>query len=423
MIVNAQLVSELAKQGRTNRYPRHNFSIKHRPWVLQPFFIAPVIPGETMKNMLFQSSAYSDPINDRLLGWHLEHYFFYVKHRDLNIPNGTVDEHEFGQELQNMMLDPSWAMPADWKTSTSPAYYHTVANDTVNWVHLCTAQIAQDFFREEGETWYGYLIDGDIAVACWSGNNRSWIDSLTDDANMPAGGDIGAATTVEAAEGLRTVYEQLMTQQLVNMTYEDFLRTYGVPTSKIEDHKPELLRQLKNWTTPVAAIDPADGSAVAAVKWEVTERADKARYFPEPGWLIGSTVARPKVYMKNLRTSAANVMDNALSWLPAVMRDDAWTSLKALADGYGPVPAANSGAGGYWLDVRDILLYGDQFHNYGTTFTSRNFVDLPATNLVNKYYPSLTDAKNMFVDTTNGGFVFQDGLVSLTIAGTQKDYT
>jgi len=40
------------RQGRWMRRPQHSFSLKSRPWRLDPFMIAPVLPGETLKNLL-----------------------------------------------------------------------------------------------------------------------------------------------------------------------------------------------------------------------------------------------------------------------------------------------------------------------------------------------------------------------------------
>ena len=81
---------QIAPYGRTSRTPRrpqHTFAIEARPWQLVPFFIAPVLPGETMKNMLFQARIVSDPIKNPLIGWWAEFFFWYVKHRDLNEPS------------------------------------------------------------------------------------------------------------------------------------------------------------------------------------------------------------------------------------------------------------------------------------------------------------------------------------------------
>ena len=73
-------------KGRTLRRPQHPFSLMIRPFQLQPFSIAPVLPGETLKNLLTQARVVTDPLNPltRVVGWWCEHYYFYVKHRDLS---------------------------------------------------------------------------------------------------------------------------------------------------------------------------------------------------------------------------------------------------------------------------------------------------------------------------------------------------
>ena len=73
----------LPQQGRVLRRPQHPFQIRTRPWLLQPFFIAPVLPGETMENCLIQFRSVTDPIKSPLVGWWAEYYLFYVRHRDL----------------------------------------------------------------------------------------------------------------------------------------------------------------------------------------------------------------------------------------------------------------------------------------------------------------------------------------------------
>ena len=80
----ASLVEELTPSGRVSRRPQHSFQVEHLPYQIQPFFLAPVIPGETMENALLQARAVSDPLKHPLIGWWLEHYLFYVKLTDLD---------------------------------------------------------------------------------------------------------------------------------------------------------------------------------------------------------------------------------------------------------------------------------------------------------------------------------------------------
>jgi len=77
------VIGQPAQTARKMRSPSHQFNLAWRPWQIQPFMVAPVLPGETMKSMLLQARAVTDPIANGLIGWWLEHYVFYVKLRDL----------------------------------------------------------------------------------------------------------------------------------------------------------------------------------------------------------------------------------------------------------------------------------------------------------------------------------------------------
>ena len=69
---------------RVMRYPEHTFNLRTRPWQIVPFMCAPVIPGETLKNLLMQTRVISKPLSNSMIGWWHETFFFYVKHRDLD---------------------------------------------------------------------------------------------------------------------------------------------------------------------------------------------------------------------------------------------------------------------------------------------------------------------------------------------------
>ena len=81
---NVLAMAPARRTGRVTRGPRHSFNLRHRPFQIQPFLLAPVLPGETMKSLLLQSRAVTSPISNPLVGWWLEYYVFYVKHRDLD---------------------------------------------------------------------------------------------------------------------------------------------------------------------------------------------------------------------------------------------------------------------------------------------------------------------------------------------------
>ena len=105
------------------------------------------------------------------------------------------------------------------------------------------------------------------------------------------------------------------------------------------------------------------------------------------------------------------------------------TSLKQFAAGTGPLGDRTTDTDAYWLDMRDELLYGDQFQNMvafavvPTNTGANHLLALPDTAL-NFKYPSETMCKSFFVDAAGTAFyVRQDGYASLSVKGYEADYT
>lgn len=415
-MLNVNPTTRMPQVGRKVRKPQHRFQIEHRPFQVQPFAIAPVLPGETMKNALLQARVVTDPIKNKLVGWHIEYYLFYVKHRDLVDISAT---------LQDMMLDLTVDVSTTYAEAANVKYNHP--GGTINWVRRCTERVVECYFRDEGETALQYAIDGLPAAAI---NVENWAQSsglsAVYDTEPAPELTVGTDGKINASEvnTMMQNWEFLRGNNMTDMTYEDYLRSFGISAPKVELHRPELLRYVREWSYPSNTINPTDGSAASAVSWAVSERADKDRLFREPGFVIGLTVARPKVYLKNLDGNGVGMMADALTWLPALMKDDPWTSLKKFTEAKGPLATIVTDAGGYWIDVKDLLLYGDDFINVARSTAGLSTVALPSANLVNKYYPALADVEGLFVGATaDKQKVRQDGILTLDILGNQFDTT
>lgn len=400
--------------ARRLRSPQHSFNLRARPFQIQPFFIAPVLPGETLKNLQVQARIVSDPIKNSIIGWWTEHHFFYCKHRDL--PGST--------DFQAMQLDPDYDL-STYKIAADPEFYHGAS--MVSWARQCYIAVVENYFRDEGENWNTYTI-GNMAAA--QIKQETWLNSaLLDDnyiVDMPPNVDLDASGTITADEVQRAMRMWMLQQShnLTDMTYEDFLATYGIRQEQAAINRPELVRSLMEWTYPTNTIDPTDGSAASAVSWAIRGSADKDRFFREPGFLFGVQVTRPKVYLRNVDGSAVGALDSALAWLPAIMADDPRTSLKKESATTGPLQTLVTDAGGYWFDVKDLFVYGDQFLNYALSATDANIVDLPAAaSLANKRYPDSDDVDALFAAASPANKIKSDGLVSLNIMGRVWDTT
>lgn len=410
MAGSVQLVQAAKRAGRVTRSPKHTFHLRHKPFLLQPFMIAPVLPGETMKTLMLQSRAVTSPIANPLVGWWLEYYFFYVKHRDLD---GRDDFSEMMLDLDKDLS--GYNVAADAKT------YHMAGR--INWASLCLKRVTEEYFRDEGQLWTANNVDGLPVVKINSDNPTN---SLILDDNFQGPNDeaitVGADDQITMSEidaAMRT-WQFQRANNMTEMDYEDWLATYGIRSAPAENHRPELLRYVREWQYPSNTINPADGVPSSAVSWAIAERADKDRFFREPGFIFGVTVARPKVYLRNQDGSVADTLQGALEWLPAILRDDPWTSVKKFAHTDGPYSVVTD-ANGYWLDLKDLFIYGDQFINFAVSgVNNANLVDLPSAGL-NVLYPSTTDIDNLFSGT--GKTLSQDGVVQLSILGALQDTT
>lgn len=402
MVLPVQLAA-VTPQRRVMRYPEHTFFTRNRPWAITPCLLAPVLPGETLKNVLYQARSVTKPLAQGIIGWWFETFLFYVKHRDLDDRDA----------LTQMVLDQTRDNSALASAANVPTYH---AAGGIDWTSKCLKRVVEEYFRDDGEAWNVAMIGNYPAAKV---GRDIWLDSLINNAAMPEVADLPESATDEEKSYQTWLF--MRQQKMVEMDYEEWLRTYGVRTSRVELHKPELIRFIREWAYPSNTVDPVTGAPVGAASWSVQERADKDRFFTEPGFIFGVTVHRPKVYFSKLKGSAAGFLNDAFSWLPAVMRDAPETSLKEFANNAGPL--AGNITDGYWIDMRDLFLYGDQFHNLPNTTVASNRVDLPALTGVWKY-ATATDADAMFLSAVApANEILTDGVFRFTIAGREQDHT
>lgn len=415
-----RVVQALPETGRKSRRPAHRFQLRQRPYVIQPFMIAPVLPGETMKNAMLQSRCVTDPIDNPLIGWWLEHYLFYCPFSCL----------PHADDLKELMISQS-ATLSNVPTAAKQAHYHANGPDFVS---ECLQAVTEAFFRDAGVAWdaSGQTITQDSETMPIAGLRRmdSWLDSVFDVTALPTSdGAVVDETTglYDELDERRLMYERIRELGMTEATYEDWLRMNGVTAEKeAAVSRPELLRESSKWSYPTNTIDPTTGDPSSAVSWAIAEEASKARFFKEPGFILGVCVVRPKVYLGRQYGNAASLFNSALNWMPA-MAHEAAASIIEVTKTVGPlgsgVADATSPSHNYIVDLRDLLLYGDQFMNFDLTATDAGIVALPKADLT-KRFPSSADIQALFVGTTEAtGLVRQDGVCMLNILGKQTDQT
>lgn len=406
----ASAIQAVPQRKRIARRPQYVFNLITRPYQIQPFMIAPVLPGETLQNGLMQSRVVTDPVINRLVGWWKEYYWFYVKHRDL--ANSA--------HFQAMMLDADYDLSSIYSAAKTYHYSHA---GTVDWVGECLTAVVNEYFRDEGDN--PSALDN-LPVAKIM--DQRWLDSVAneddfdapDDPEITIGGD-GKVSASEIETAMRN-WEFFRANGLTEMSYEDYLSSYGVRLPSVENDVPELLRYVRQWQYPISAIDPADGSAANAVVWSMSERMDKPRFFKEPGFVFGVTVARPKLYFGTQNAGAVGLLKNAYAWLPAILTNDPRAALQKITAGAnGPL---STNTDNYWVDLRDVFLYGDQFLNYAvaTAITDGAAIAMP-TAALEKKYPTAAMVDALFADAVNADKIREDGVMNLNILGHQVDAT
>lgn len=406
---------------RTMRSPAHPFQLRTRPYALTPTFISPVLPGETLKNMVMMKRVVTKPIKNPLIGWWTEDYIFYVRLRDIEFH--LKETH--GEWLDEMVTSPTTFDPTPLKAATAdPAWYHSAG--AIPWVRYATELITEYFFRDEGEDWDVHKVGPYPMVQIGS---RNWMDSLTldedkrtdRDVDLDADGD-GDITAREAMDQMAH-YQALRDAGLETLDYEDWIATFGVKVPEREDtsdvqYKPELIRYSREWAYPTNTVEPSTGVPSSAVSWINSVRADKDRMFKEPGFIIGLTVAKPKAYLSDPTGSLAGFMQTLENWLPAISHQEYEKGFLGFGASAGPLKdKVGSPAKAYWVDLRDLLVYGDQFANFALDSTASA---VPVIASMGRY---TTEAAIDALFTGDEKYIQQDGICNLTIAGRQVDRT
>lgn len=401
-----------ALPARQMRRPVHNYGQYSKPWEINIAAIAPVVPGETLKNALIQERCISAPLASPIMGWWNEHYLFYVTHRQIQNYNSDA-------EITSMVFDNTVTLNAS--AADVPTYY---AGHGYNWAAGCRDVIVKEWFREEGET-----------VATATGRESRPLakigmegigDSLVLNSAVPGGTGGSVPGSVQDLDQAQEAYEYMRTMGFTKLSYEAWIAAYGVSLPRVAARdRPELLRRSSDWTYPVNVVNASTGVPSSAVSFGSTVRADKDRFFVEPGFIVLIRVQRPKAYRELQAAFGSAVLDRVQRWLPPQLAHDPSASLAELAATEGPFGRAANGAA-HWLDVRDLFVHGDQWIDTGTANrTFLNGLPLPANTTLQNRYPTETMGNALFVSsaTISDCILRADGALSLHILGRQEDYT
>lgn len=433
------IFDSVAQVGRRLRSPKHAFQVKHVPWEIQPVLLAPVLPGDTLERADLRVRAVTDPIKNSLIGWWLEHYVFYVPLTALEtimVENAAPDG--IGP-FRKLMLSSTATLEgltfSNSAVAASKELYNAglAGSGGYNFVAACLELITRFYFRDQDETsvpFSGFATGVPMARTRAPGQ-ESWNESLQKEDVEPVPDVVVNPVTGEPDDPYYEMWLRMREMRLTALTYEDWLRDQGikgVPQRFERTPVPELIRYTRDWALPANTPD-ATGNVASVVSWSLTEEISKKRFFKEPGFLFGCTLARPKVYLQNQIGPASNyLMDRAFAWMPKALRERPELALRKFTSATGPM-AGKTGANGYWLDMVDLFMYGDQFVNFDLTDTASGVVVGPGATLQKAdLYPTKLDVQNLFKSTAadfvrTGRTVRQDGAFQFRILSSLRDLT
>lgn len=445
--VPAGLSVQRQAPSRVPRNPKHTHHLRHKPHVLQPFCIAPVLAGETLDRLFLQDRVVTDLVKGRLVGWWLEHWYFFVPLRsirqspfDVDGAGVTNDRTPTETMLLNQAAPLAAATYATASTDLTSFYEYDAGTDTApmaQWLRSITAQVAQEFFADEGVT--VPTIDG---LPLLKMNSGGWTDSVFKASELPSvigSFPVDAVPTPDEADidlgdldGYYQTYLALKQQTMSDLTFEDYLMTFGIkPKAQKSSFEIELLEYKRDWSYPTNTIGTSGedlGVPSAAVSWSTTIASKKRRLFKEPGFVVGFTCARPKLYLGRQRAYAAMHMADAFSWMPASLKQNVETSLKEITAAQGVLGGTGArDTDNYVFDMRDLFIHGDQFIAGvaldGTAPSLHVALDPHEDDTHDQAkYIDATDQMACFLDTTLGR-IEHDGMTTLSVLGTQVDHT
>lgn len=419
-------------QQRVHRRPRETFNLQSRPFEIVPFLVHPVLPGETLDSAFFQSTAVSDPVANRLIGWWKEYHMFYVPIRALTEGDDSpIDP----TDMNSLFLDPSFSMLTSYQRAANVDHLYTFKG-AVDWVSMLYSYIVRRWFRDDGETWNASFWDNYYIAQI---DQKNLFNSLKEETAGPADeNELPGVDEIEELDilpGFTTIHaqwEMMRDQGMTDLSYRDYLKSYGVsPPKELETDEEvgeptieaERLRSVVKWTKPTLAPQVGSASISPVMYWSLGERITKRRFFGEPGFIFGVTVCRPKIYLGNQKGHFVGLLKNAYTWLPAVLQHLPYTSvveqLDSATDGI-----LQGGDDDYFLDIKDGFIHGGQFVNWTMNATNNNGLAMPEVSDLNKKY--ITEAMmNSLFSVTDGSksFIYEDGSVHFDILGKLRETT
>lgn len=413
-MANLSILATGAARSRKDRTPNFPIAGVMKPYGIYPIWGHPVLPGETLEECRIKWRVLSKPVKHPLVGAWCDTWLCYVKFTDID------------RALGNMFISDSYST-AGWTAGANKPRMFTKSGQ-IDWFTNCVNRITQAFFLHEGET----IITND-GVPMAKLNNNSWYQNLmlkpatVTVANLP-GDPAGVDTQL-------TGFQVMQMMSMNEITYESYLKQYGIQSVATGIGQPEILRYSRSWTVPVNTVEPTTGAPSSAWVWSDEIKSDKPKRFDEPGFVIMIACIRPKMFMKALPYSMVGDLWGFSDWFPAYNLEDPAAGVRQIVSN-DPVIDQTYVTGGplnLLYDHRDLLNHGEQFINnfdapttpYPLPFSTGLSIAAGSTLAqLQGEYPLAADIDGLFVSATAADkFCYYEGIAMAHIKGHIADTT
>lgn len=415
--IQVQQMSKLAK--RTLRKPRGNTFTRLSPFAITPSFFHPVLPHETVQKIMYRSTVRTPLLAGQFQGSRLYNYFYFVPITRLSVFDGA-------NGIRQMLLDPDTDVSGIKTTAHDASYFS--AKGSIDYLKECMKVIMEDHFRYEGEAWDHALIGDYPAIRL---DSESVFHSLIKASEYDAGVDLNldldndGSITMKELNAAKIAWAHQVSSGVHEMQFEDWLTTFGVRNAK-EPNEDEIehIQTNRMWATPSRLIDPTDGGVSSVCQWDVDINIkDRKKYFKVPGFLVGMQCWVPKYYFSNQTGSVAGFMNSHeafFSPLTSHVEHSGYEEYPLVAGGTGNGTAEgplSSSTTEYMLDLKDLLMYGENFFNATPEFT----LPRPKIDSLDTAYPTKAEGDAYILSTVVDKTAVSDGKYQLEIKSNLTD--
>lgn len=419
--MSLSIVTPGETRTRVRRTPNFPLAGTLKPYGLYPVMATPVLPGETLEGFEMKRRMISMPIRNPLVGAWLETWLVYVKITD------------WDPDLAQMFLSVDYSTTGYTSAGNEPRYFSKTGQ--IRWIQAATETVWREFFADQSELDSAIPeIDG---VPMVKRRSYDWTHNL-----MFTPADLEPEDLPSNPEGQLTGMQIMALAGMTELTYEKYLQQYGVSekaAAKVAG-KPEILRYIQEWATPTNQIDPSTGAPSSAWAFSGPVKADKAKRFDEPGFLVVLQAVRPKMFNRQLDASRVGELWGFADFFPSYNLTDPAAGIIEVSLNDPPFATGVHGGAAtpehVLIDSRDLLTRGEQFVNdwdgpyrLPEITTQTNILEATSLATMRGYYPLLGDINALFTENTAETPVearrrlYYEGIATMEIRGHVKDTT